>query len=417
MAELGDTQDPRMLIPGDPEEIGDGVAALRRLSARFRGINEDLDEKRAPRWSGEASTAFRAALSQQARQWRTTSDAFAEVADALAAHAEVLRRSQQKAADSITLWRQGEAATREAARSGSTTTAPRTPDPGEQHRSNAQQLLSQARSELEKSGVDVADKIASRGAGPNSRGALAAMVEAMTAPSAESTKTSAKGPSASASATAPTSSGGLGKLQASASLASASVEHTADNGFLRRSEKAQAGLGADATASASATNSGISGRAETSAGATASAEQHQDVGPVGRTTAANGFAGARAGAGVTAGPKEFSASADAFAGARGTLKEGADVGGIGVNGTAEGWAGPGAEAKATFGKGSDGKWHGGLSAGASPLVGGKLGVELTVDPAKVERTAHQASDAVGHLPSTMGQVAGSAEQKISEWAT
>lgn len=111
MAELGQTKDPRELVPGDPEKIEDSAAAIRRLSARFRQVSEDLDRIRISRWSGEASAAFHTAFSPQAAQWRTTSTVFTESAAALESYAQSLRRAQQKAADSITLWQQGEATT------------------------------------------------------------------------------------------------------------------------------------------------------------------------------------------------------------------------------------------------------------------------------------------------------------------
>jgi hypothetical protein len=65
--------------------------------------------------------------------------------------------------------------------------------------------------------------------------------------------------------------------------------------------------------------------------------------------------------------------------------------------TAEGWAGAGAEAEFKFGKGEDGKWHIGGSAGVGLGLGGKVGGEITVDPAKITTTVTDAAKAVGDL--------------------
>ena len=111
-----------------------------------------------------------------------------------------------------------------------------------------------------------------------------------------------------------------------------------------------------------------------------------------------GFAGAEAGADVGLGPEGFSAGGKAFAGAKATAAGGAEAGGVGVGVTGEAWAGPGVEADLTFGEErDDGKFHIGAEVGASPILGGKVGMEFTVDPGKVADTAGDAADAVGDV--------------------
>jgi len=73
------------------------------------------------------------------------------------------------------------------------------------------------------------------------------------------------------------------------------------------------------------------------------------------------------------------------------------VAGIGISESAEGWAGAGAEAGATFGEEEDGKWKVAGNAGVALGLGGKYGFQVTVDPAKMARTADEASSAVGRL--------------------
>lgn len=435
MAELGESKNPRELVPGYPEEIDDSIAKLRQQSARFEAASEDLAKVKTLGWSGAASASFHSAFDPQAQRWRAISDALSQTANSLAGHSDVLRGAQRQATDAITLWQQGEAATQEAANKNNSTdtqlaaqTTSASPsdtregasnktltDPGEQYREQAQQLLSRARSELEQSGRAVAAQISSRNAANNrSQDSLTQIANAVTRNVKADGTASAKGPHAGVSASGP-SNGSLGQLQAFAYLGKASAQGSIGNEFMRTTAQAQASAGADATGSASATKEGLTARAEGSVAGKASAQAHEDIGPLGESASVSGFAGARARAGAQAGLKGINASADAFAGARATVKRGADVGGIGVNSTAEGWAGPGAEAKVEFGKGEDGKWHFGANAGVSPIVGGEVGAELTIDPEKVSKTTHEASEAVGHMASTVENSTGSAGRTISGW--
>jgi len=184
--------------------------------------------------------------------------------------------------------------------------------------------------------------------------------------------------------------GKLGEIKAWADLFKVGAQN-ADGTF-----KAEANLGAEASASASLTNEGLKAQLEAAAGLKIKGEYEDAVGPnglVGYGAEAEAFAGGKAGAGINAGPNGFEAKAEAFAGARAGGKVHGDVGGIGFGLTAEGWAGPGAEAGVTA-KNENGVWTLGASAGASPVVGGKLGVELRVDTNKVVETAGHVRQAV-----------------------
>lgn len=117
--------------------------------------------------------------------------------------------------------------------------------------------------------------------------------------------------------------------------------------------------------------------------------------------------GAKASASGSVGADGLHANAGAFAGAKATGKVGGDVGGIGLNATAEGWAGAGAEAGVDFGPDQNGKWHVGASAGISPALGGKVGVELTVDPKDVAATATDAAQFAEDAAQNVGETASS----------
>ncbi|MGH3762743.1 hypothetical protein [Actinophytocola sp.] len=202
-------------------------------------------------------------------------------------------------------------------------------------------------------------------------------------------KLSASGPDADFEAKPPEG-GKLGEFRAFAELFKAGAE-SEDGKF-----KAEAGLGAEASGSAALTNEGFKAQLEAAAGLKGKAEFKDAVGPnglVGFGAEGEFFLGGKAGAGVSAGKDGFEAKAEAFAGGRLGGKVFGDVGGIGLGITGEAWAGPGAEAGIKA-KNENGVWTIGASAGASPIVGGKLGVELRVDTNKVVETAAHAHQAV-----------------------
>lgn len=192
-----------------------------------------------------------------------------------------------------------------------------------------------------------------------------------------------------------TGAGKLGEAEAHADLGRASAEGSLTNGPMKLAGEAEAYAGAKASAAGGITNEGIQGEAGAFAGGEASTKGRADLGPVGVYARAEGTAGAEAGVNAGAGLDGVQLGAEAFAGAKGGASAGADVGGIGAGATVEGWAGPGAEASLNANKDTSGTWHVGAEVGVSPIVGGALGFEFTVDPGKIADTASSAADAVG----------------------
>jgi hypothetical protein len=90
MAELGETQDPRAVVPGDPGAIAENAAVLR---ARARAAGEAGDGLRAidtGAWSGPAADAMQGG------------------AGALDDFVAALRWAQSQASEAIRLWNQGD---------------------------------------------------------------------------------------------------------------------------------------------------------------------------------------------------------------------------------------------------------------------------------------------------------------------
>lgn len=210
------------------------------------------------------------------------------------------------------------------------------------------------------------------------------------------TESEASGPGVGTSVTGPdTGAGKLGEAEAHADLGRASAEGTLTNGPFSLAGGAEAYAGAKGSAAAGITNEGAQAEAGAFAGGEASANGRADLGPVGVYGRAEATAGAEAGVNAGAGLDGVQLGAEAFAGAKGGVSAGADIAGIGAGVTAEGWAGPGAEASLNANKDANGTWHLGAKVGVSPILGGSVGFEFTVDPGKIIDTAGDAAGAVG----------------------
>jgi uncharacterized protein YukE len=425
VVELGQSEDPRVLVPGNPETIDGNARALGKHSEHFSGVGKDLGKVDVQSWTGGASSAFLEMFSQEPPKWTKVCDALSDASGAVFNYAATVRWAQAQATQAIALWKQGVEATKRAtaahnqavaqanSQNSAAVAAGMQPgvqvaafsDPGEAARRQAKEMLDRARKQLKAAGDTAAAAICgepAQGTTASSAGALDNLVNAVTGGWKADGKADAHGPKAGFEMSGPKD-GKLGELKAFADLAKAGAEGSVGNQYIKLKGKAEIGIGAEATASASFTDEGLKAKLEASAGVKASAEGRVDAGPLGYGVKAEGFAGAQAGTTLTAGKDGLEAKAEAFAGAKGSVRGQADVGGIGAGATAEGWAGIGAEASATLGKGEDGKFHIGGEAGVAVGLGGKVGFDLAIDTDKITDTAKQAADAVGSGVEVVGK--------------
>jgi hypothetical protein len=173
MAELGQTNDPKALIPGDVGAVADTMWQLRTYGDSLYEAGTGLQRvDTTAGWSGPASDAFRKVFQGQPGKWTQAGDCFHAAANALDTYDSTLQWAQQQAADAINLWNQGQAATaaakadhdravaqaqqqaQERTAAGTPTTAPNIPfvDPGEAKRQAAQQMLQRAQAQLKSAG-------------------------------------------------------------------------------------------------------------------------------------------------------------------------------------------------------------------------------------------------------------------------
>lgn len=114
MAELGQTKDPKELIPGNPEAVNNVADTLSKRGEVLESIAHGLGRVETPGWTGDASTAFWDNFSGEKPKWLKGSDAMSAASKALTGHASVLTWAQSQAQDAIDVWERGEASTKKA---------------------------------------------------------------------------------------------------------------------------------------------------------------------------------------------------------------------------------------------------------------------------------------------------------------
>ncbi|MEU6147589.1 putative T7SS-secreted protein [Streptomyces sp. NPDC047081] len=414
---LGETTDPKDLIPGDVEKLGDLATALIKWSDKFDGIGDGLGAVRIPGWMGKASDAFWPTLSKEKTNWYVASDAMSGAAKAVTSYSSILSWAQQQAATAIELWEGG------------------------QHDS-AESMLKSARQQLQHGVEALAKKLGdlAGGASDSPRWLVDARsyVDAkqwtdehgvgktnqtwwnwekqkqLGADDSRWNQSKEWGKDADGNwyirnkpeqdETGEAGASGrkvetkvkLAEWTGSASVASAGIsgETTAGGATLKGAAGVQA-LGVDGSAAASFGNgrlqAGVSGTAYL---AQASANGSVQYGIAGAQAEGKAFAGADANANLSAGKDGLHAGAEAFAGAKATGSVSADVAGVGAGVSGEAWAGAGASASADLGM-KDGKFTIGGEAGIGLGLGAKVGFDVTVDPGKLVDSVGDAADAVG----------------------
>lgn len=114
MTELGETDDPRQLVPGNPETIEENVRVLRGSANSAEHAADGLKAIDSGSWQGAAARAFHDKFSYEPGRWLTATDCLESGATALDNYADTLRWAQRQAREAIHLWHKAEQATRQA---------------------------------------------------------------------------------------------------------------------------------------------------------------------------------------------------------------------------------------------------------------------------------------------------------------
>ena len=179
---LGETEDPRELVPGNVEQIEANVTRLTSEHTRISGRFDSLKAVRVPGWTGVAQESWEVSYDAEVERWKKYLTHLEETRDAVKAYSGSVTAAQTKAQQAIDKWNQGEAATTKAAKEyneavdnyndhlcdpiptdGPPVIRQAHPgvfvDPGQSIRDEAEEILDGAREDLETAGDDAVGKL------------------------------------------------------------------------------------------------------------------------------------------------------------------------------------------------------------------------------------------------------------------
>lgn len=426
MAELGETTDPRELIPGEPEQITNDLREVIGNIEKLATIGKTLRGTDPSTWTGEAADTFRSAFAQEPPKWFDVADLLSQGGQALADYADVLVWAQSEAQRAIELYTAAQAVSRAAlgqyyARMSQASDAERlfTPfrDPGEGMARVAQEVLDNARSRLAATGDSVAEAFGVKSDG------YGGFKEEEREYGDKGGWQRVRGGRSYRGHWGPTDESDgmlhdkIGEtLQAlgfdidertSESAAGVDVLHGGIGGGFGSGPWSGSGelegslFGAGASAGATVSSMAISGEANAEAYlATGSAEGDVKLGDhAGVSGSGNAIVGAEAGVHGNVGLTGAQGGVEAFVGGKAEVEGGAEVAGVNAGVHASVQAGLGAEASGQVGMGDDGKFHLSASVGVTLGIGGSVGFDVAIDPQEVVDTVKDVVDDVGDFAS------------------
>lgn len=163
--QLGFTENPKDLIPGDSANIRNTIRAFCAYGHALENVGHGLKTIDDGGWQGSAADAFRSKFEQQPQRWMQAGDAFTDAAQALNSYADTLDWAQSQAREALALWKEGEAKTQQWMTADPTLSWQQrmgrdsTGDPGKELCNKAQDTLERARNQLDDAGHQAASKV------------------------------------------------------------------------------------------------------------------------------------------------------------------------------------------------------------------------------------------------------------------
>lgn len=166
-AELGETTNPRLLVPGNPDLLRRSAETLTRMGNALVQAGEGLRKLDTGGWHGPAADAFHEYFDGEPARWLASGDAFHQAAQALTDYTAVFEWAQREAEQAAFVWEQGkklsedafakyqaDVAQAEAQARQSGSVPPELPwnDPGQALRDAANEQLNRARQQLKEAG-------------------------------------------------------------------------------------------------------------------------------------------------------------------------------------------------------------------------------------------------------------------------
>ena len=418
--QLGQTEDPKELVRGSAGSVRGTAADLSSLRTAVDGAYQDFKRGTVPGWEGLAGVQYAATHSAELKRWELYLKLLATAVSSLETYAGQIEAAQEKAAEALRKWNEGEAK-RKAAEAAyerdrqawNDAVRDRVPadqmpphpgyaptDPGAALRAEAQEILDGAREDLDAAG---ATACAEMGKEDGSR--------TSTEGDWFGAEGGAKGPSLSwdgfskDAGTNPSSTPGRNWEDLAISFGDVHGEAWVYRGkgswedywgdvrmnadgtfkFLHAGGSASGGVDADGlrlNADGTLTVVGAEG------------EVGGEYGYAEGKLSGQGAIEATANGKALLGANGAHASGELFAGARAGAAVEGDVGGVGGKVGVEGWAGAGIGGDVNFGYES-GKFTIGGSGGVAWGLGGKVSGEITLDFPKMYETGKDIVEGIG----------------------
>ncbi|MDT0450530.1 putative T7SS-secreted protein [Streptomyces hesseae] len=175
--QLGQSENPKDLVHGEPKRIEATAKHLRSLHSSFNATHFALQQVRATDWKGEGADAFTTKFVEQPKKWAEAADAFEAAAGVLDSYAHTVTWAQNQAKEAIRLWKKGQEANKKAVDDYNAKVhaynakidnlqdpGPKPVDPGnpgEADMKEAQRLLSEARKQRNTAAAEAQTKIES----------------------------------------------------------------------------------------------------------------------------------------------------------------------------------------------------------------------------------------------------------------
>ncbi|KAA9152225.1 hypothetical protein FPZ12_037260 [Amycolatopsis acidicola] len=445
MAGLGETTDPRELIPGEPEKITEDLRAIAANIAKLGEVGDALADVDPGQWTGDAADAFRETFSEEPSNWFDAADLLSQGGQALADYGGTLVWAQAEAQRAIQMYTAAQAVSRAALgqyyeRMSQASAAERlfTPfqDPGEELAQEAQDVLDNARARLSSVGDSVAQAF---GMKPDGQGVFTKEIgKEYQFGTDRDEEDGGRGRGYHGHWGLTDESDGmlhdtigdtlealgfdLGERTYEASagvdLLGGSADGEFESGPWSGSGHVEGSvLGAGASAGVTVSSMAVNAEANAEAYlAKGSAEGEVKLGDhAGASGSADAMVGAEAGAHGNLGVTGLQGSVGAFAGAKVEGQASAEVAGVNAGVHASAQAGIGAEASGQVGMGDDGKFHLSASLGVSLGIGGSVGFDIAIDPQEVIDTVHDVADDVSDFATDVGHGIENAADAVTDF--
>jgi len=112
--QLGETDDPKQLVHGDPAAIRATAKHLRNFHTAFDEVGQGMRKLDSSHWKGEAAETFREKFAMHPAKWLRAADACEKAAGALETYADTVAWAQGKAKEAVTLYQKGVKASEQA---------------------------------------------------------------------------------------------------------------------------------------------------------------------------------------------------------------------------------------------------------------------------------------------------------------